>query len=177
MSNVRPMKVVRFLALSCAAIVGACSLNTSRPTFGTRDLEWVIADGRTSEYPYQIRFCTIPANFPRSQYPIRLNIFWSMAKPRSDGLASSEDIERMHVFEARLVEATERGQIAVLPVVFTGRGEREFVFYARSSEEFMMALRQMPQETERYPIEIRQTEDPDWSYYDNEIHSVKRSSA
>jgi hypothetical protein len=171
------MKIPSRLAIVFAAVVGACSMNTSPPTFGTNDFEWVIAEGLTPEYKYQLRFCKFPGTFPRSQYPVRLNVFWSMARPRSDGLASPEDIERMHVFEERLIAATKKSQIGVLPMVLTGRGEREFVLYVRSSEEFMRALSQMPQEVERHPIEIHQADDPAWNYYDNEVHSVKQSSA
>jgi Family of unknown function (DUF695) len=149
--------------------------NSSSPAIGsgTEELEWVIAEGRTAEYPYELRFCKIPVNFPRSQYPVRLNIFWSMASPRQDGLASPEDIQRMHVFEERVVAATENQQIAMLPLVLTGKGQREFVFFARSSEKFLQALSHMPQEDARYPIEIHQSDDATWTYYENEIGAVK----
>lgn len=152
-------------------------MNPTAATFSTENLRWVIAESRSVDYTYELRFCVIPSNFARSRYPIRLNVFWSMAAPRTDGLASAQDVARMHVFEQRLVGTIERGQIAVLPLVLTGRGEREFVFYARSSDEFMEALRQMPQEDDRYPIEIHRTEDPDWNYYDYEIQSVRPPSA
>ena len=171
------MRFTRRLVLVYAALVGACSMNPTTPGpptgSGTDKLEWVIAEGRTPEYPYQLRFCKIPASFSRSQYPIRLNVFWSMETPQPNGLASSEDIKRMHTFEERIVAATESNQVAVLPLILTGRGEREFVFFVRSSEEFLRALSQMPQEKARYPIEIRQSHDPNWTYYENELRTVK----
>jgi hypothetical protein len=149
--------------------------NSSTPAidFGTESLAWVVAEGHTTKYPYQLRFCKIPVSFPRSKYPVRVNIFWSMASPRQDGLASPEDIQRMHAFEERIVSATENKKIAMLPLVLTGNRQREFVFFARSSEEFLEALRHIPQEDARYPIEIHQSEDASWTYYENEIGAIK----
>ena len=126
---------------------------------------WAIAEGRTEEYTFQVRFRRVAGDAYRRALPKRLNIFWAMSKPDSAGMASREEIERLHAFEDRLLAAVEPDGNAILAVVLTGRGEREFVFYVRDPQEFMTRLSAMPQEESRYPIEVHLTDDPDWEYY------------
>jgi len=133
---------------------------------------WTIAEGHTGEYPFQVRFRSIPADLPRSHFPQRLNIFWSMSEPDDRGYPSSEELVRLHAFEDRLVAAVEGDDFSVLCVVLTGRGEREFVFYTPDPQEFVQRLTQMPQEDEPYPIEIHANDDEDWEYYENEVRNV-----
>lgn len=136
------------------------------------ELSWAIAEGNTEAYPFQVRFRRFPTSFRRAAYPVRLNIFWEMDSPHLSGLASPEDIERMHTFEDRLVSAMEP-HVAVLAMVMTGRGEREFVFFTKSANESMLQLGGIPQESTRYPIKIHAADDPNWSYFENEIRAVK----
>ncbi len=96
-----------------------------------------------------------------------------MAKAQPDGLASREELEPMQAFENRFIDATEPKEIAILTAVLTGRGEREFVIYTQSKEGFVQALTHMPQEQERYPIEIHAENDSSWSYYHNEVDHIK----
>ncbi|MBC3807663.1 DUF695 domain-containing protein [Undibacterium seohonense] len=134
---------------------------------------WAIAEGKTETYPFQLRFRKIPASFPRAHYPIRINIFWKMNMPQKNGLASPADISLMHSFEDRLVATTESDGVAILTLVLTGRGEREFVFFVHSKQEFLKRLSNMPQEIARYPIEIHANETSSWDYYDNEMRNLK----
>jgi hypothetical protein len=135
-------------------------------------ISWSIAEGRTDSYLYQLRFRNFSPEFPRNQFHHRLNIFWRMAEPNSEGYASTTELERLHLFEDRLIAAMESDDFAVLAIVLTGRAEREFVFYTSDSKEFIRRLSAMPQETERYPIKIHFYEDLDWEYFDNEIDII-----
>lgn len=130
------------------------------------DAAWAIAEGHTGDYPFQVRFRRIPAGFPRAEFPQRLNIFWTMGAPDDRGLASKAELDALHVFENRLVPAVEQDESAWLVAVLTGRSEREFVFQVLDPELFLQRLSEMPQEDERYPIEINLAEDPEWAYYD-----------
>ena len=62
--------------------------------------------------------------------------------------------------------AAERDGHSVLCAVLTCDGQREFVFHTPDANEFLRRLTDMPQEVERYPIEIRSADDPGWEYYD-----------
>ena len=139
----------------------------------TDDLQWVMARGQTPDYAFLLRFCEMPANFPRERFPLRLNVFWTVAQPSPEGMPSSSDSDLMQAFEERVVAATEPEGVAVLPMVLTGRGQREYVFYVRSADDFLQCLANMPQESEPYPIEIHSHDDPGWGYYDDEVASVR----
>lgn len=134
-----------------------------------RELGWAIAEGKTDEYSFQVRFRCFPVDFSKDSYPVRINVFWGMARPLEDGLASQVDIPIMQKFEERIVRTSELDGSAILAAVLTGRGEREFVFYARSTDAFLCKLNEIPQETDRYPIQIHSSNEPGWDYFCNVI--------
>ena len=96
-----------------------------------------------------------------------------MAKADAKGYPSIAELEVLHSFENRLVKALEPGGVAVLAMVLTGRGEREFVLYASDRKEFLHRLSQMPQETDRYPIKIYCNEDRRWEYYEKQANEIR----
>ena len=166
---------------SFAARIDACSWScavekniyeSKRMTLATESDCWAIAECHTGEYPYQVRLRKVPSDFPRSNFPKRLNLFWSLSDTDANGYASKPELDKLHVFEDRLVEAVEFDHFSILTVVLTGRGEREFVFYTPDPHEFVRRLSQMPQEEERYPIEIHANENADWEYFETELNSV-----
>ena len=52
----------------------------------------------------------------------------------------------------------------MLSVVLTCDGKREWVFHTADVPGFRTRLTDMPQEDERYPIELDRNDDPEWSY-------------
>lgn len=130
------------------------------------DASWAIAEGRTSEHPFQIRFRDRIALLERSLYAKRLNVFYSMRRSDAHGMAIESELDDLHIFENRLVPAVEQDESAMLVAVITGRGEREFVFYVQDPQLFLKHLSEMPQEAERYPIEIHAADDSEWTYFD-----------
>lgn len=134
---------------------------------------WSIAEGQTDLYKFQVRYRRFEKVFPRNHYPNRLNIFWNVSAPDQEGLATKEELEKLHSFENRLVDAVEHDESAILAAVLTGRKEREFVFFAKDSKDFVRRLTEMPQEKDRYPIQIRFNQDTSWAYYDEIIPPEK----
>jgi uncharacterized protein YcfL len=134
---------------------------------------WSIAESQTDLYKFQVRYRRFEKAFPRTQYPNRLNIFWNVSFPDHEGLATKEELEKLHSFENRLVDAVEIDESAVLAAVLTGRNEREFVFFAKDPKDFVRRLTEMPQEIDRYPIQIHLNQDPSWSYFDEIIPNEK----
>jgi hypothetical protein len=129
-------------------------------------LPWTLIEASKKEYTILVRHRQFPDGFPKGDFPHRLNIFWEMSNESPSGMPDTAESERMRVFEDRLVEAMEFDQQSVLSMVLTGKGEREYVFYTRSSDEFLRRLTAISQETERYPIELHYTEDSTWDYVD-----------
>lgn len=139
----------------------------------TDDMAWTVARGETADAVFFLRYCQLPADFPRARFPVRLNVFWHVADPTPDGQPKSAEGDDMAAFEERIVAATEPAGVAVLPLVLTGQGAREYVFYARSADDFLRCLTHMPQEADPYPVEIHETDDPGWDYFDNEVGRVR----
>jgi hypothetical protein len=132
----------------------------------SENADWTFAEGHTGDYPFLARIRQFPSGFPRSEYPKRLNVFWSMRLPDANGLATAQESKNLQNFEDRLVAAVEQDKSVWFVAAITGRSEREFVFYLLDPQLFMQRLTEMPQEQDRYPIEIHLEEDPEWSYFD-----------
>ena len=130
-------------------------------------IPWGLIQGSDDGQLFLVRYREFPAAFPRGQYPVRLNLFWSMSEPDANGLASSAEAVRLETFENRLVAAVETNLHSVLVAALTGKGLREFVFHTADAPGFLQYLTDMPQEIERYPLEIHRYDDPAWAYFDS----------
>lgn len=138
------------------------------PGLELEKIGWIIAESHAGHYAFQRRVRDLNGLIPKTCFPLRMNIFWSISEPDECGYASKSELERLHSFETRLIDAEEANDFSILTAVLTGRSEREFVFYTREKKEFMQRLSQMPQEPDRYPIRINSNDDPTWQYFENE---------
>ncbi len=133
-------------------------------------IPWTLIKGQKEGEIVLLRRRDFATGFPKSDFPHRLNIFWQMSEPAPSGLPESPESERMKTFEDRLVEATEPDEQAILSMVVTGKGQREYVFHTRDQQEFLRRLTDMPQEADAYPIELFHTDDETWEYV-NRVNS------
>lgn len=67
------------------------------------ELAWTIAEGSTDEYKFEVRIRHFNENLNTSKYPQRLNIFWNMEETFDNGYASPEELNKLHVFEDRII--------------------------------------------------------------------------
>jgi hypothetical protein len=140
-------------------------------------LPWNLLEAINDAWPLLFRRREFPDAFPKGEFPHRLNVFWQMSESSSNGIPEDAESDRIRVFEDRIVETTEHDQQSVLSLVVTGKSQREYVFHTRSPDEFLRRLIDMPQELERYPIEIYQTEDSTWEYVDRVLGEFRWSEA
>ena len=70
----------------------------------------------------------------------------------------------MEEFEARVCPVLEHDAHAVLVAILTFDGARQWVFYTRDVPECGKRINAMPQNQERYPIELDAFDDPAWGY-------------
>ena len=136
---------------------------------------WTIAEGQTSEYNFEIRFREFKENPPTAEYGQRLNIFWEFRNPLANGFPDKDELEKLHEFENRLIDAVEHDEFSIMSLVLTGNGQREFVFHTPDPQKFINRLTQIPQEEDAYPIEINLNEDLEWKYYYDEITNIKNA--
>lgn len=57
--------------------------------------------------------------------------------------------------------------------VSTGMGLKEWIFYARSREEFMAELNELLAGHPRYPIDIEFFEDPEWEVWEDMVKDLR----
>lgn len=127
-------------------------------------LPWAVAEGEHEGAPLLIRFRQFPREFEQGLLPSRLNVFWLMGDSEPWGFPTLLESGRLDAFEERLVAAVEHDGHSVLSVVLTCKGQREFVFHTADVPGFLERLSAMPQEAERYPIELYSTDDSAWEY-------------
>ena len=65
----------------------------------------------------------------------RVEVSWKYTSA-SDGMPSKEDSEMMDDVQKRLTEAFDKDPVAVLTGIFTGDGERNWIFYTLSTNIF-----------------------------------------
>jgi hypothetical protein len=98
-----------------------------------------------------------------------LRVLWPYAPEGSGAMPSAADSEQMKVFEDRLCYALEHDVHAALAAVLTFDGARQWVFYTSDVPTCGRRLAAMPQEAERYPIELDAFDDPEWDYLREQV--------
>jgi hypothetical protein len=129
------------------------------------DRPWVIANRKVEKGLSMLRLLQLDAKFPFEQYPERLNVIWSFRETGIDDVPADSESEEMKRFENRICDYIEQSDLAVLCMVFTEPGYREYVFHARNIERFLEALSEISEAAEPYPIEIHHEPDDSGDLY------------
>lgn len=101
----------------------------------------------------------------------RVEISWKYV-PVSQGMPSEEEAARMEGMQDMLKKALERNKLAILTGIYTGDGERTWVFYTRNVKAFGEMLNETLASSELFPITIYTEKDPDWNEY-REMYGLK----
>ena len=99
------------------------------------------------------------------KYCFRVEVTWSYS-PDASGMP---DIETSKMME-QVTEALEAGfsadPVAVNTGIYTGAGERNWVFYTRSLHIFQRKFNEMLAPFDTLPLQFHAEEDPGWEEYD-----------
>ena len=95
----------------------------------------------------------------------RVEVSWKYSSG-ADGMPTKEDSEMMDEVQQRLTEAFDKDPVAVLTGVYTGDGERNWVFYTLSTNIFGKKLNEALASLPILPLEIYAENDPEWNEYD-----------
>jgi hypothetical protein len=79
----------------------------------------------------------------------------------------------MDRMEDLLGPVVEKPGFAMLALVSTGEGLREWTYYVRSEQQFLKALNQALAGAPRFPLEIHAAPDPQWSTYERFRRGVR----
>lgn len=111
---------------------------------GRRGLDNVIASGR---------------------YIFRIEMTW-LYEPDTGGMPDFNTSRTMEVVTEALQESLRRDPVAVMTGIYTGAGERNWVFYAVTLKSFQAMLNKaLSTIEEQLPLTFHAEEDPQWEEY------------
>jgi len=165
------MKSLNTVLLFVICLVSASTRGTAAVEYPKKqdikiDDTWSLGEGKHNDKPLVIRFRQnlLPlAGHP--EYPNRLKISWTFRAKTANGMPTPDEGNEMGTFEDRLVEALEKGNQAILTVVVTNDGKRDWYFYTSDVTETGKRINDMPQEKEAYPVQISVARDEAWDFY------------
>ncbi|RFZ85601.1 DUF695 domain-containing protein [Mucilaginibacter terrenus] len=133
----------------------------------TLDDTWAGASGTNDEgVAVIIRYRPSLRNFvDTGRYNIRMDMVWTYDEEESAYLPSPGEMQVMEDVENALIDALETDRQAVLAFIFTGAGERVWSWYSTGIKETGERLNLALANFEVLPLQITQTEDPEWDEY------------
>jgi hypothetical protein len=102
--------------------------------------------------------------FQKASFPDRIILVWRYKSEKSMPVTSER--EAMDRMEDLLEPLVEKSGQSILALVSTGEDLREWIFYAKSEQEFLATLNQALAGQPRFPIEVHAAPDPEWSTYE-----------
>lgn len=104
-------------------------------------------------------------NNPR--FSIRIEITWKYNVSPDAAMPSDEDAKIMGEATDKINEVLDADPVAVMTAIFTGAGERTWVFYTLSTNIFQKKLNQaLAEPLPLLPLSIIAENDPNWEEYD-----------
>lgn len=110
---------------------------------------------------------------PRFTY--RIEVKWPY-DCGANGMPDRETSEMMEQVTDRLTDTFDRDPVAVLTGIYTGDGERDWVFYSLSPNIFGRKLNECLSDMPLLPITIYVENDPEWAEYDEMSECRVRAS-
>lgn len=100
------------------------------------------------------------------RFSIRIEVMWPYDTSLSAGMPSESDAEIMGEATDRLNEVFAKDPVAIMTGIFTGAGERTWVFYTTSTFIFQKKLNEALAPLPVLPLQISAENDPAWEAYD-----------
>lgn len=99
------------------------------------------------------------------RYRYRIEMTW-LYEPDNTGMPNYQTSCTMEKATDALQDSLRRDPVAVMTGIYTGAGERNWVFYAVSLKSFQAMLNQaLSVLEEQLPLTFHAEEDPDWEEY------------
>ena len=100
------------------------------------------------------------------RFTIRIEIRWVYDSADSAAMPADGDAATMGQATDSLLAVLAKDPVAVMTGIFTGAGERTWVFYTLSTHIFQKKLNEALADLPLLPLEISAENDPDWEAYD-----------
>lgn len=152
---------IALIGLSCAASAAPPVQLWSTAT-ATRP-----SDGWTLVYRFADR---LSPEFNKSGQPERVTIIWRYKGNK--GLPVTPEQESMDALEDAIDGSVANEGTLVL--VSTGNNQRRWVYHTRSTDSFVEAIQRVHLENSPTSLEFETAADPEWSFYEAFLRSVRR---
>jgi hypothetical protein len=129
-----------------------------------KSIPWVLAKGKQDGHSLMMRFRQFSQDFPKQEYPVRINMVCDVKEQTSTGLPTRNEYQRLGEFEEHLMSAVEDDEESVLAMVITSSGKREFIFQTADAETFKQRLSDVYERDGDYRVDLMQSDDDDWEY-------------
>lgn len=100
------------------------------------------------------------------RFNIRVEITWSYSDSPTATMPDEQTAKLMEEATDALNAELTKDPVAVMTGIYTGAGERNWVFYTLSTNIFNKKLNQALASLPLLPLTITAENDPDWSEYD-----------
>lgn len=107
----------------------------------------------------------------KPKYAIRVEITLPYSAD-SLGFPEANDAELLETITANFEKLLKGKNTAILTGIYTGAGERNWVFYTFSTDIFNRFLNHALAELPLLPLRITAENDPDWAEYDEMLETV-----
>lgn len=137
---------------------------------------WLVAQVEEDGVPtiYRVRD-KIPAHVDIGDYPYLISVVWPYDGEADNGMPGDNVKEHQTQFEDALDPFVEKGGDNEHMVVVTGKGRKEWLWYAKDAdrwiEEFSAALHEYP----AFPVEIQGYAADEWRSYKTLREALKAS--
>lgn len=98
------------------------------------------------------------------KYNDRIEITWKYT-PEKDGMPDFKTSSLMEQVTDAINNAFAKDSAAVMTGIYTGDGERNWIFYTLNPRKFQYMLNDALKDLELLPITIYAEKDPDWNEY------------
>lgn len=98
------------------------------------------------------------------RYTARVDVSWRY-QSRPDGMPEDDDARLMEQATDALKEAFRKENCAIMTGIYTGDGERDWVFYVRNLRAFGIVFNKALEELPTIPMLIEAADDPQWEEY------------
>ena len=130
------------------------------------DGPWSISQGDFDDRPIIVRTNTGAARLAGdSRYRHRVGVALPLRKPDERGFPQPEEIAELDAIEDKLVLALTAEGTALLVLVITTAGMREFVFYTSEPASVESHLKRLSQKAETHELQHVVEEDSEWGVY------------
>lgn len=100
------------------------------------------------------------------KFSIRVEVSWKYDDAPTAGMPTDDVAEMMGVATDNFLSILDKDPVAVLTGIFTGAGERNWVFYTLSTNIFNKKLNEAFAPLPLLPLSITAENDPEWLAYD-----------